>query len=85
MIDELNYCGGNIFPSLGRLIFLYAYRPNELVDETANATIAPGPTTNAQADPVDINGFRIAHSHFHKGVVRQNVKQMCVALCGKIT
>ena len=51
-------------PSVGRSIFLYAYRPNELVDETANATIAPGPTPTEQADPVDIiNGFHVAHAH----------------------
>ena len=30
-------------PSEGRLKFLYVYRPNALVDETANGTIAPGP------------------------------------------
>ncbi|CAM9345652.1 unnamed protein product [Ascophyllum nodosum] len=31
------------FPSVGRLNFLYAYRPVALNDENANAVIAPGP------------------------------------------
>ena len=37
--------GGKLFfPFVGRLDFLYAYRPNAFVDETANAKILPGLT-----------------------------------------
>ena len=31
------------FPSVGRLNFFHAYLPNALLDETSNATTAPGP------------------------------------------
>ena len=56
--------GDTLFlPSLRRLNFLYAYRPGMLVDETANATIAPGLTLSNRDTPVDINDFHVAHAH----------------------
>ena len=54
-----------IFPSVGMLNFLYAYRPGMLLDETANATIAPGLTPSNRDTPVDINDFHVAHAHAH--------------------
>ena len=75
--------GGKLFfPSVGRSNFLYAYRPNALVDETANATIAPGVTPTAQADLVNINDFHVAHAHAHEGALRKTAKQMGVTLVG---
>ena len=70
------------FPLIGRLNFIYAYRPNVLVDETANATIAPGVTPTAQAHPVNINDFHVAHAHAHEGALRKTAKQMGVTLVG---
>ena len=71
------------FSSVGRLNFLYAYRPGMLVDKTANATNAPGPTTSNRDTPVDINGFHVAHAHVHEGALRKTAKQMGVTLEGK--
>ena len=77
--------GGKLFfPSVGRSNFLYAYRPNALVDETANATIAPGVTPTAQADLVNINDFHVAHAHAHEGALRKTAKQMGVTLVGQL-
>ena len=64
---KLNTGGKLFFPSIGRLNFLYAYRPNALVDQTANASIAPCVTPTGQADPVNINDFHVAHAHTHEG------------------
>ena len=50
------------FPSVGRLHFLYAYRPNALVDEIDNATIAPGPMPNNRDTLTGINDFHVAHA-----------------------
>ena len=72
------------FPSVGRLNFLYAYRPGMLVDETANATIAPGLTPSNLDTPVDINDFHVAHAHAHEGALRNTAKQMGVTLEGKL-
>ena len=68
------------FPSVGRLNFLYAYRPGMLVDETANATTAPGLSPSNRDTPVDINDFRVAHAHVHEGALRKTAKQMGVTL-----
>ena len=73
------------FPSVGRLNFFYAYRPKALVDETTNATIAPGVTPTAQADPIKINGFRAAHAQAHEEALRKTAKQMGGYSCGKTT
>ena len=60
--------------SVGRLNFLYAYRPGMLVDETANATIAPGPRPSNYDIPVDINDFHVAHVHAREGALRKTAK-----------
>ena len=72
------------FPSVGRLYFLYAYRPRMLVDETTNAIIAPGPTPSNRDTPVGINGFHVAHAHVHEGAPRKTAKQMGVTPEGKL-
>ena len=72
------------FPSVGRLNFLYAYRPGMLVDETANANIAPGLTPSNRDTPVDINDFHVAHAHAHGGALRKTDKQMDVTLKRKL-
>ena len=81
----LHHWGEAIFPSLGRLNFLYAYRPNSFVDETANnATIAPGPMSKKHDTPTDINDFHVAHADVHEGALRKTAKQMGITLVGKI-
>ena len=72
------------FPSVGRLNFLYAYRPGMLVDETANAAIAPGLTPSNRDTPVDINDFHVTHDHAQEGALRKTAKQMGVTLEGKV-
>ena len=72
------------FPSVGRLNFLYAYRPGTLVDETANATIAPGLSPSNRDTPININDFHVAHAHAHEGALRKTAKQMGVTLGGKL-
>ena len=72
------------FPSLGRLNFLYAYRPGMLVDETANATIAPRLTLSNRDISVDTNDFHVAHAHAHEGALRKTAKQMGVTPEGKL-
>ena len=72
------------FPSVGKTNFLYAYCPGMLVDETANATIAPGPTPSSRNIPVGINNFHVAHVHAHEGALRKTAKQMGVILEGKL-
>ena len=72
------------FLSVGRLNFLYAYRPGILLDETANATIAPGLTPSNRDTPVDINDFYVAHTHAHEGALRKTAKQLGVTLEGKL-
>ena len=84
MVDFING-EKRFFPSVGRLSFLYAYRPNILVDETANATIAPGPMPNNRDTPTDMNDFHVAHTHGHEGALRKTAKQMGVTLVGKCT
>ena len=71
-------------PNVGRLNFLYAYRPGILIDETANATIAPGPTLSTRHSPVDINDFHVAHCYAHEGALRKTAKQMNVTLKAKL-
>ena len=73
-----------LFPSVGRLNFLYTYRPGMLVDETANTTIAPGLTPSNRDTPVDSNDFHIVHAHAHEGALRKTAKQMGVTLEGKL-
>ena len=72
------------FPYVGRLNLLYAYHPGMLVDETANATIEPGPTPSNRDTPVDINDFHVAHSHSHGGALRKMAKQRGFTLGGKL-
>ena len=72
------------FPSVGRLNFMYAYRPGILVDETVNATIAPVPTPSNHDTPVDINDFHVAHARAHEGALRKTAKKMSVSLEGKL-
>ena len=67
------------FPSVGRLNFLYAYRPGTSVDETATAVIAPTPTTSG-IKTADINDFHVAHAHAHEGALKKTAKQMGVCL-----
>ena len=55
-----------------------------LVDETANAIIAPGLTSSKRDTLVDINEFYVAHAHAHEGALRKTVKQMGVTLEGKL-
>lgn len=77
--------GGKLFfPSAGRLNFLYAYGPNALVDEIANATITPGPMPTNQADPIDINDFYVAHTHPGEGALRKTAKQIGFIFVGKL-
>ena len=71
-------------PSVGRLIFLYAYRPRALNDENVNAVIAPGPEPSNRGTPVDINAFHAAHAHAHQGALRKTAKQMGVTLKGEL-
>ena len=71
------------FPCVGRLNYLYIHRPGMLVDETANATIARGPTPGNRDTPVDINDFHVAHAHAYEGALRKTAKQMDVTLEGK--
>ena len=72
------------FPSVGRINFLYAYRPNALVDETANATITPGPMPKNHDTPTDINDVHVAHAHAREGALRKTAKQMGITLVGKM-
>ena len=72
------------FPSVGRLNFLYAYRPGALIGENVNAVIAPGLGPSNRDTPVDINTFHAAHAHAHEGVLRKTTKQMGVALKGEL-
>ena len=72
------------FPSVGRLNFLHTYRPNVLVDETANATIASGPMPKNHDTPTDINDFHVAHAHAHEGALRKTAKQMSITPVGKM-
>ena len=55
-----------------------------LIDETANATIAPGHTPSNRDTPVDINDFHVAHAHAHEGALRKMAKQMGVTFEGKL-
>ena len=57
-----------LFPSVGRLNALYAYRPGALIDENANAVIAPGSEPSSWGTPVDIN----AHAHASRGSPAQD-------------
>ena len=72
------------FPYVGRLNFLYAYRPGMVVDETTNATIAPELSPRNRDTPVDIIDFHVAHAHAHEGALRKTAKQMGVTLEGKL-
>ena len=54
------------------------------VDETANATIAPGLTPSNRDTPVDINDFHVAHAHVHEGALHKTTKQMGATLEGKL-
>ena len=55
-----------------------------LVDETANATIAPGLSPSNRDTPVDINDFHVAHVHAYEGALRKTAKHMGVTLEGKL-
>ena len=73
-----------LFPSFGRLNFLYAYRPAALNDEKANVVIAPGPEPSNRGTPVDINAFHAAHALAHEGALRKTAKQMGVPFKGEL-
>ena len=68
------------FQSVGRLNFLYAYRPSELVDESANPVVMPGPKPNNLGTPVDINALRAAYAHAQEGALRKAATKMGVML-----
>ena len=70
--------------SVGRLNFLYAYHPNVLVDETANATTVPGPMPNNRDTPPEINNVRVAYAHVHEGALHKTAKQISVSLVKKM-
>ena len=72
------------FPSVGRLNFLYAYRPGALNDENASVVITPGPEPSNRDTPVDINAFHATHAHAHEGALRKTAKQMDVTLKGEL-
>ena len=55
-----------------------------LVDETTDATIAPGLSPSNRDTPVDIDGFHVGHAHAHEGALRKTAKQMSVTLEGKL-
>ena len=55
-----------------------------LVDETANATIAPGLASSKRDTIVDIIDFHVAHTHAHEGALRKTAKQVGVTLEGKL-
>ena len=77
--------GDTLFsPNVGKLNFLHAYRPGILIDETANVTIAPGPTLSNRHSPVDINDFHVAHCHAHEGALRKTAKHMNITLEAKL-
>ena len=72
------------FPSVGRLNFLYAYRPGALDDENANAVFGPGRESSNRGTPGGINAFHAAHAHAHEGALRKTAKQMSVTLKGEL-
>ena len=72
------------FPSVGKLNFLYAYRPGALDDEKSNAVIAPGPEPSNRGTPNGINAFHAAHAHAREGALRETAKQMGVTFKGEL-
>ena len=72
------------FPSVGRFNFLYAYRPNALVDETANVAMPPGLIPNNRNIPSDIDDFHVVYNHAQEGALRKTVKQIGVTFVGKM-
>ena len=72
------------FPSVGRVNFLYAYRPGALDDENSNAVIAAGPEPNNRGTPIDINAFNAAHAHAHERALRKTAKQMGVTVMSEL-
>ena len=70
-------------PHIGRINILYAYRPGPAVDATANAVIAPTPTT-CRHRTIDINDFQVVHVHANKGALRGTAKQIGFNLGGKM-
>ena len=82
----LNLSSGEIlfFSSVGRLNFLYAYRPSALVDESASAVITPGPMPNNRDTPIDNNTFHVARAYAHEGALRKTAKQLGITLEGKM-
>ena len=71
-------------PSVGRLKYLYVYRPGALIDGNANAVIAPGHEPSNRGTPVDINAFHAAHVHAHGEALRKTAKRMGVTLKGEL-
>lgn len=53
-----------------------------LVDETPNATIAPGPTASYHGTKRNINNLCVAHAH--EGALRKTVKPIVVILVGEL-
>ena len=60
------------------------HRPGMRVDETDNATIAPGPTPSNRDTPDDINTFHVAHAHALEEALRKTTKQIGVTLEGEL-
>ena len=69
---------------LNLLYLLYAYRPNAIVVETANATNAPGTMLKNRDSPTGINDFHVAHAHAHEGALHKTAKKMGVNVVGKM-
>ena len=69
---------------VGNFSSLNVYRPNVLVSETANATIAPGPTPTNRSDPININNFHRVHAHAHKGALWRTAKKVGVTPVGTL-
>ena len=63
-------------PSVGKLNFLYAYRPGALNDEIAKAVIASGSEPSNRGTTVDINA--------REGALRKTAKETGVTLKGEL-
>lgn len=64
------------FPSVGRLIFLYAFRPGMLVDKKPNATIVPGSMLSNRDAHVNINELHVAMPvHTRKRCARRKIRK----------
>ena len=60
------------------LSWAYETRPGALINENANAVVAPGPEPSNLGTPVDINAFHAAHVHAKEVVLVRNTKKKCI-------